>query len=489
MKLYEIIRDTEYESFSFERNEIEIDVLTRKAEEICNNTLFFLLKSIKNYPENIINNIRSASVIVTEKEFIGEEIFDQVLYVKNARKAMAFAYSRFFKIDYQKSKFIAVTGTNGKTTTATLIKSILEKENANVGFIGTGKIEACGKILNEEFYSMTTPDPEVLYPKIKEMQSLGCNYIVMEASSHALYFDKLAPIPFEIGIFTNLSPEHLDFHSDIEAYYESKLKLFNQCKNGIFNCDDRYSRRAFCEAACQKSSVGILWPADTTAREIHGKGFLGSEYIYKEKSLIFKVRMKLIGAYNIYNSLMAIKALIMLGFKPCRVKENLSKLDSIEGRLEITHGSVTVIRDYAHTPDALDNLLKTVKTAINTKQNVILVFGCGGERDKYKRPQMAKIAEKYASLSIVTNDNPRGEAENEIIENILEGFSETTNRIVITDRKKAIEYAILNSVNDDVIVIAGKGAENYIIDKNGYRFFSEKEIIRDALAKRERLEV
>ncbi len=489
MKLSELIYEEEYVSETPIEKDIEINDLTRKAEEIGENTLFFLLKSIKNCPENILNIIKRATVIVSDCVLSDENLNTCVLYVKNIRKTMAYAYSRFYKVDYKKTKFIAVTGTNGKTTTATLIKSILEKEGEKVGFIGTGKIEADGKILNEEFYSMTTPDPELLYQKIAEMQKLDCKYIVMEASSHALYFDKLAPIFFEIGIFTNLSPEHLDFHNTLESYYESKLKLFSKCKIGIFNRDDRYSRKALTEVKCKTESVGILWPADAVAREIAQSGFLLTEYIYKEKDLIFKVTMNLVGAYNIYNSLMAIKALIALGFKPCRIKDSLSKVRSIDGRFDVTDGTVTVIRDYAHTPDALDNLLKTVKSVKKSKQNIIIVFGCGGERDKQKRPTMASIAEKYCNLSIITNDNPRQEPENEIIEDILKGFSETGKRIVVTDRKKAIDCAILNAKDGDIIVIAGKGSENYILDKNGYRRFSEKEIIEQALQKRERRDV
>ena len=364
---------------------------------------------------------------------------------------------------------------------------MLIKEGETVGFIGTGRIEINDTLLSEEFYSMTTPDPELLYPKIKEMLDYGCNYIVMEASSHALYFDKLAPIPFEIGIFTNLTEEHLDFHKDMESYYAAKLKLFKSCKIGIFNCDDRYGRKAFGAVSCRAYSIGILWPGDVMAREIVSNGLFGTEYIYRENALIFKVKTKLVGSYNIYNSMLALKALILLGFKPCNVKKDLFEISSILGRFEIREGSPLVIRDYAHTPFALENLLKTVKTLKNPKQNIKIVFGCGGERDKSKRSVMGKIAKKYCSFSIVTADNSRGENLSEIISDILEGFDETDKRQVITDRKKAIEYAIVNADENDVIIVAGKGCENYIIDKDGKHYFNEKEIIEDAFLKREEI--
>lgn len=490
MKLCDIIYKEEYETDEFIPTEIEINDLTRDSEKLTEGCLFFLLKSIKSYPNNIINNIKESKTafIVSEREFLDTELPVPVLYVENARRTMAFAFSRFYKIDYSKTKFIAVTGTNGKTTTATIIKEILLKEGESVGFIGTGKIEINGKSVNKEFYSMTTPDPEVLYKQISNMQSAECKYIVMEASSHALYFDKLAPITFEIGIFTNLSGEHLDFHKNINAYYESKLKLFSISKAGIFNCDDRYARRAFSTVKCAAYSVGILWPGDVMAREIVESGFSGSEYIYREKELIFKAKTQLVGVYNIYNSMLAIKALILLGFKPCRIKKALYDIKTIDGRFEINNAKPTVIRDYAHTPDALDNLLKTVKSLKNTKQNIIIVFGCGGERDKLKRPLMAEIAKRYCTTSIVTSDNSRGEPLCEIIEDILKGFDETDKRLVITNRRKAIEFAILNAAPEDIVVVAGKGAESYIIDNDGTHPFNEKEIIEKALLKREKRE-
>ena len=491
MRLGDIIYKDEYTTENEISIETQVAELTRDFEKISESSLFFLLKSIKNYSESIINIIkeRKPLAIISEKAFIDEDIPAPILYVRNVRQTMATAYSRFFKIDYQKSKFIAVTGTNGKTTTATLIKEVLLKEGESVGFIGTGKIEINGNAVNKEFYSMTTPDPEILYPEIRAMQNAGCKYIVMEASSHALFYDKLAPIPFEIGIFTNLSAEHLDFHKNLDAYYEAKFKLFENCKAGIFNRDDKYSRKAFSAVKCAAYSIGILWPADVMAREINQKGFLGTEYIYRENALIFKVKMNLIGGYNIYNSMLAIKTLILLGLKPCRIKKALSEISSIDGRFEITNSQPLIIRDYAHTPEALDNLLKTVKSAKNPKQNMIIVFGCGGERDKQKRPLMAKTASKYCDFSIVTSDNSRSEPLSEIIEDILKGFRETEKRTVITDRKKAIEYAILTADKNDVVIIAGKGAENYIIDANGTAPFSEKDIIKDALLIREKREV
>jgi UDP-N-acetylmuramoyl-L-alanyl-D-glutamate--2,6-diaminopimelate ligase len=379
---------------------------------------------------------------------------------------------------------VGITGTNGKTTTATILHKILLHSGVHTGFIGTGKILIGEKQISDKRYSMTTPDPHVLYKVIKEMETDGCRIIVMEVSSHALYFDKVAPIIFDIGVFTNFSSEHMDFHKNTENYFNAKLKLFTQCKNAIFNMDNKHCRTAYEKAECKKTAIGIIWDAPITAREIEMRGFSGSEYIYQDSKRIFKVKLRLGGAYNIYNSMLAIAAAIELGIAPCEAKKAVSKISEIDGRLEVVNDSVTVIIDYAHTEDALLNVLKFIKSNINMGQKLITVFGCGGERDKTKRPKMGKIAEEISDLVIVTTDNSRHEAESEIIKDILSGFKGTAKRKVITSRTAAIEYAILSANDGDVIAVIGKGHERYNIDKFGYSDFDERTIIYNAIKRR-----
>ncbi len=490
MRLDQLILDGEYECDKEFPGEIEISEIASKTNAITENSLFILVESINLGIDRIINYVKAKRplILVCEKEKAKVEFDFPVVYVKNARLMTALIYSRFYEVDYSKTKFIGVTGTNGKSSTAEMIRKILRYSGASTGFIGTGKIEINGDRISDENYSMTTPDPDILYPAIRKMQDRGCEYAVMEVSSHALYFDKVTPIPFELSLFTNLSQEHLDFHNDIDGYFLTKLKLFSQTKKAVFNFDDSYSKKAFEMFSGEKSSVGIIWGASAVAKDIKNRGFLGMDYIYREEKRAMKISLKLAGAYNIYNSLMAIRAAIMLGIRPCIAKEAIEDMEKIEGRFEIINSDVHIIIDYAHTPYALESFLKSVNSIKSPRQRLSLVFGCGGDRDRIKRPIMGKIAEENADFVIITTDNSRNENEKDIISDILEGMSKTEKRKVITSRQKAIEYAILSANSGDVVTLVGKGHERYNIDKNGYHFFDEREIIRSALEKRKNAE-
>lgn len=484
MKFSELIHDGEYTSIS-EVKDIEITRVSYRADDLQKGDLFILIKSINNTNERIIEYIlsKSPSAIVSEVD-ISTDI--PIIKVENARLTLSFIYSRLHKINYGKMKFIGITGTNGKTTTASMIKSILMHAGAKVGFIGTGKIEINGKRISERHYSMTTPDPDRLYSAIKEMEEAGCEAVVMEVSSHALALGKVAPIPYFCSAFTNLSPEHMDFHKNMADYYGAKLKLFYQSENGVFNADDEYSSKAMRELCqtCKTHSVGIIWDAESMARDVNLKGLKGASYIFREPNLIFKIYLNMPGTYNIYNSLIAIKCALIYGVSPRDIREAIPELDGVEGRFEIIEDDITVIIDYAHTAKAFENLLKTINSFKNQGQNIISVFGCGGERDVKKRPQIAKIAERYSSFSIVTTDNSRGECEGDIIADILSGFERTDTRRVITSRTMAITNAILSAKDGDIVAVIGKGHEKYNIDKNGYHDFDERKIIEAALAKR-----
>lgn len=485
MNLYEIIYSNEYKSDTVVKN-LEIDNISTSSESIGAKTLFVVIKGINFDANKIIKYVisKSPAAIICNTDLDIESNDIPILKTDNTRSLLPFLYSRFYQIDYSKMKFAAVTGTNGKTTTATMLSHILSSSGRKVGFIGTGKIIIDGKQVNDSEYSMTTPDPSLLYSVIKDMEISGCDTIVMEVSSHALHFDKVLPIPFEIAIFTNLSPEHLDFHKNMDNYYKTKLKLFSQTKKGIFNTDDPYSRKAASEVFCEKNSIGIINSADSFARDVIQNGLSGSEYIFCEPNRLFKVKLCLGGAYNIYNSMLAIKAALELGIKPCDAKKAICNLKSIDGRLETVSKSPTVIIDYAHTEDALLNILKTAYSNKIIGQKITIVFGCGGNRDTQKRPKMAAIAEKYSDFVIVTTDNSRTESETKIIKDILKGFSCPKKHKVISSRKDAIEYAVINADESDIVIVIGKGHERYNIDKNGYHKFDEREIIKNAIDKR-----
>lgn len=486
MKLTDLISGESYVTADKIEN-IDIQNVTTNTSYIEKNTLFVIIQGINFDTGKIINDIikKHPSAIICDKDW-GIKTDIPIITVDNARRTLSNVCSALAKIDYSKLKIIGVTGTNGKTTTATMIQRILSYSGIKTGFIGTGKIKINETQINDDFYSMTTPDPEFLYPLIKKMQNEGCSAIVMEVSSHALALGKVAPIKFEYAIFTNLSSEHMDFHATIEEYYNAKCSLFKQSKKGLFNADDEYSAKAMIDLfdICNTTSIGVLWPAEATARDIIFDGFNGSTYIYKEDSLLFKASVPLPGHYNVYNSLMALKCAIDLGVRPCIAKEALKELGIIDGRFEIINDDITVIIDYAHTDEAMSNILKTINSLKNHRQKIITVFGCGGDRDKTKRAAMGKTAEKLSDFLIITNDNSRTENESEIIADITSGLTYPHKREIIPQREEAITRAILYADDGDIIVILGKGHEHYIINQSGYHYFNEKSIVSNALSAR-----
>lgn len=481
MLIKNLIPDDEFKDIN-EFCNIDIDFCTSKYKSVKDKTLLFMLPGVSFDTYELVPNFLKSkpSAIVTEDKLRFGETKIPIIEVKSARRAYAFALSAISGIDYGSLSFIGVTGTNGKTTTATMIRKILEYNNRKVGFIGTGKIEFSEKRYTDEYYSMTSPDPDVLYPTIADMQSRGCEIIVMEASSHALELEKLAPIKYLIGIFTGLSHEHLEFHESMEKYFSAKEKLIKNCDMAIINFDDPFGKRLYEKYDYKATGIGVVWRSDINATDVENLGLCGIGYIYKGKNFITRVKLPLPGIYNIYNSMLAFDAAYKMNITPKDIKLALESIDKIDGRCESIFDEVTVVIDYAHTPQALKSILKTLSYDKDVRCKIILVFGCGGERDPSKRPLMARVAEYYADRIILTNDNPRGEDENKIIDDIKSGFTQNKHA-VITDRADAITYAIRTASIGDIVLVAGKGHEKYIHDKNGYRYFDEKIIIKNAL--------
>ena len=485
MKLSELLKSTECVR-AFDINlDTEIASVVFDENEIRENSAFVFFRSSSDGAEELVERIeaKDPALIISESE-IKWKRRKNLVYVQDARRAFAEIMIRFHSIDLEKIKFVAVTGTNGKTTTAHMIRAILREAKKRVGFIGTGSAIIGDRIISEENYSMTTPDPDLLYRWIKEMQTEGCEYVIMEVSSHALSYRKVSPISFEVSVFTNLSAEHLDFHKSMNEYFSAKMKLFDQSKSGVFNCDDEYSKRA--SEIFQKSSVtvGIEGTADAMARCIATDPLCGTEYIFEDAKGSCEIKINLPGVYNVYNSLCAIAACRILGIDAQTMQKALRSFSGVRGRFEVVSKAPWVIIDYAHTPEAMSSLLFYLYSVKKPRQKLISVFGCGGNRDRSKRPLMAIASEKYATLSIVTSDNSRGEIPEEIIKEIVCGFSKSAEYKMITDRARAIEYALSIANKDDVIAIIGKGAETYNIDKNGYHYFDERKIISDAIRKR-----
>lgn len=477
MKLSELIRGGEYLSSEIDMD-TDIENICHAADSVDEESLFVIPNSNK-IPTFI--NMRPRAILCDRYAIIESAV--PCIRVDNARRAIAYAYSRLNRIEHPRMKLIAITGTNGKTSTSVFIKRGLEAAGMKVGLIGTGQIMIGDERLSDDNYSMTSPDPWILYPTLRAMEGELCDAVVMEVSSHALALERTAPLRFDYGVFTNMSMEHLDFHLDMESYYAAKRRLFSSCDTAIINIDDYYGRRLAREHNGRKITAGALWRGDVYVNNIENRGFDGVGYLYHGKNFTFKMNLCSAGVFNIYNSMLAVAVCTDMGVKPCNVKRALSDLPVISGRYEIIKDEITVIIDYAHTDAAFENILKNLMQAKRNEQKLTVVFGCGGDRDKSKRPRMAEVAEAYADTIYVTSDNSRSEEPTKIISDIVKGFKKDSF-IIIEDREAAIREAIAKADRGCIVAIIGKGAERYNIDKSGYHYFNEKEIISSALRKR-----
>ena len=462
-----------------------------EVKEITTNVSFCaegaLLVAIKNDVLLHLSELqfKFSAIICNEEIFetLCKHISCTLVCVKSPRRAWALAESRIRQIDYTNMRFIAVTGTNGKTTTATIIKHILESNGSSVGFIGTGVISIGKEVISGEYYSMTTPDPPQLYDAIKQMSERRIKYVVMEVSSHSIHYEKVSAIKFELSVFTNLSSEHLDFHHTVDEYAKTKLKLINQSERVILNIDDPVFRKAYHSTNKDKRSSGILWDADFRATDLRDLEFDGVEFIFRGQNFSFAAKSHLIGKFNTYNALSALSATISLGVAPCVAKRALASFRGASGRTETVYNKdFRVIIDYAHTDTAFDALLSSVKAYSNGRLSVL--FGCGGDRYTQKRAKMAAIAEKYASCIYVTSDNQRSEPLDKIFSDIIEGFSNKCNYFVIENRSEAIRRAIFEAKKGDTLLLVGKGSERYNITSDGYHHFDERDAVKSAIEER-----
>lgn len=416
-----------------------------------------------------------------------------IIETDNARRACSYIYDKWYGKPSKRLKFIAVTGTNGKTSVTFMLKSIFESAFIKCGLIGTVRCYSDKRVLNyishDPSAAMTTPDPEQLYALLKDMADDGVEYVFLEATSHSLALEKLAPIMFEAAVFTNLTPDHLDFHKNMENYFSAKAKLFRRCRLAVINADDKYAARlrseVLSEGQCRGVSCSTKYSfSDYYASDTVNKGVNGCEYKLISRGLLMNIQCRIPGSFTVMNSLEAAAVAIEVGISPVTVHDALAALVGIDGRMESVSlcpgANFSVFIDYAHTPDALENLLLTVRGFRRKGQRIVLLFGCGGDRDKSKRAVMGDIAARLADKVIVTSDNCRTEPPEKIIDDILKGIGRDVSYTVIPDRKCAIEYAIKEARYGDIILLAGKGHETYEITAAGKRPFNEKEIASEA---------
>ena len=451
----------------------EISDVTDNTRKVTKGSAFVCVSGARfdghNFAKEVIEN--GAVTLIVSKDL---GLSEQVL-VDNTREAYAIMCKNLFGASVERMTLIGITGTNGKTTTAFIVKDILAEFEIKSGLIGTVK----NMVGDKEFHTeLTTPDPYDMHKLFKMMEDDGIKYCVMETSSQAFHQMRLAGIHFKVGVFTNLTQDHLDYHGTIEEYKKCKKELFKECDTAVINIDDEASQFMVDGLSCKKIGYGINKSCDVKASAVE---LFHNKVTYKINDEL-DVDFHIPGDFSVYNSLAAIGAVSALGFSLKDTVKAISSAKSVKGRLELvpTNTPFGVIIDYAHTPDGLEKAISAVRGF--TKGRVITLFGCGGDRDKTKRPKMGRMATELSDIVVVTTDNPRTEDPDEIIKEILIGtVGSKAEVITITDRSEAIAEALKIAKEGDTILLAGKGHETYQVIGTERVHYDEREVVKNAL--------
>lgn len=401
--------------------------------------------------------------------------------VENSRRALAEIAANRFDHPVDSMVMLGVTGTNGKTTTTYLVKHMLEDAGHKVGLIGTNQNLIGDEVVETE---RTTPESYELHALFARMRDAGCTHVIMEVSSHSLVLDRVHGIRFAVGAFTNLTQDHLDFHKTMEEYRKAKAILFTISDKGVINLDDPVAKAMLTDAQCPCMTFSCEKDAaDLTAKNIklHADGV---EFVATTKGELARVKLPIPGHFSVENALTALGIVLQLGLPLADAAKSLATATGVKGRVEVmpTDTDYTVLIDYAHSPDGVENVLRAVRGF--AKGRVVALFGCGGDRDRTKRPKMGKIAAELADFCIVTSDNPRTEDPKAIIDDILEGMKDSkTPMQVIVDRPEAIHWALAHAKKDDIIVLMGKGHETYQEVNHVKHHMDEREIVADYFAR------
>lgn len=401
-----------------------------------------------------------------------------LILVDDARRALAQLAAEWYDHPERQLRLIGVTGTNGKTTTTWLIRHILEQRGHKCGLIGTNGSIVDGPLRPAE---RTTPEAPELYGLLREMADAGCEYAAMEVSSHSLVLERVHGLHFAAAAFTNLTQDHLDFHKDMEHYFQAKALLFQRCDTAVLNLDDDWGLRLAERVSCPRLTYSAKrLEADLIAKNIVLLPDQVQAVLVRDND-IARMRLNIPGMFSVYNGLTAIGCCLALGLTLEESAQALQSAQGICGRAEIvpTGREFTVMIDYSHTPDSMENILRTVRGY--AKGRVVGLFGAGGDRDHAKRPIMGRIAGELCDLCVVTSDNPRSEEPEAIIRDILQGMSQKHKYKVIPDRREAIAWCIKNARKDDIIVLMGKGQETYQEIRGVKHHLDEREEVRRAL--------
>lgn len=474
MKLYKLIENIAETNLP----DMEISSVTDNTKKVQKDSIFVCVKGGSFDGHDAAKEMleKGAAVVITERDL---GLGDKQIITDNSRKFYGQLCAAWFDHPEKKIKIIGVTGTNGKTTITNVIKNILMSYGIKTGLIGTIRNE----IGNEPVHTdNTTPMAFDYMQLLDKMVKADCKYAVMEVSSFGLVQNRIGPTHFDIGVFTNLTQDHLDYHKTMENYYQAKKMMFDECDFALVNIDDDYGKRLLSEICCPKASYGSSQEADyySDAAKIKADG-TSFWYCFDGKSKL--VNMKMTGMFNVSNVTAAITVCMKAGIPLEHILETIADYNGVKGRCEIipTGRDFTVICDYAHTPDAIENILQSVKQY--TEGRLICLFGCGGNRDAKKRPLMAKAAAKYADRLIITSDNPRDEIPESIIDDILAGLKDSKIPFdVVVDRTEAIYHSLKIARKGDIIVLAGKGHEDYqVLPGNEHIHFDEREIVSEGL--------
>ena len=476
MKLSEILKGIDVKSAY---SDVDVLDVTQDSRLVKEGSLFVCIKGAVFDGHNVAAEMleKGAAAIVVERD-LG---LDKQIIVDNSRAVYSPICSNFFNNPADKLKLIGLTGTNGKTTTTFLIKQILENVGKKVGLIGTVQNMIGDKIYPAKF---TTPDPYELQKLFAMMVDAGCEYCVMEVSSQALAQGRVNGLRFALAAFTNLTQDHLDYHKTWENYFNSKRILFENADIAVTNADDEHGMKIIEDLDFDKIVTYAVNTNDASyvAKNVSFKPS-GVEYELVGDS-IGRCNCPIPGRFSVYNSLCAASCALSLGIDFSDVLDAISKSNGVKGRIEVVPNGgrdFTIIIDYAHSPDGLENIITSLQEI--AKGRVVTLFGCGGDRDKTKRPKMGKIVAELSDYCIVTSDNPRSENPAEIIKDILVGMEGiNTPYTVIENRKEAISYAIKNAQKDDIILLAGKGHETYQILPTGTIHFDEREVVAEILS-------
>lgn len=473
MRLHELFSDIK----KIEFEDTEVSSVTDNSAKIEKNCVFVCVKgnSFDGHTKAAEAIEKGAAAVVTERD-LGLE---RQIITSNSRECYGKLCAAWFDHPERKMKFIGVTGTNGKTTMTSLIKKVLTENGHKVGLIGTIQNEIGDIVIHA---NNTTPMQYEYMELLSRMADEGCDTVVMEVSSFGLVQHRIGPTHFAVSVFTNLTQDHLDYHKNMENYYQAKKMLFDISDISVCNIDDEYGLRLFSEIKTEKYSFSREKKADFSASEVKLSAD-GTSFVLNCQDKEFHINMHMTGTFNVENVSAVFAACSKFGIKEEKTISVISKYPGVKGRCEIipTGRDFTVICDYAHTPDAVENILSSVKEYCRGR--LICLFGCGGNRDSSKRPKMAQAASKYADILVVTSDNPRNEEPEDIINDILKGLeSSKSEYIVIADRREAIYKSLAMAERNDIIVLAGKGHEDYQILKNDVRIhFDEREVVAEGL--------